>query len=204
MPRPGRRVVAIDLETRYLEALDLPNLEVRCLDIATETAEPSSFDLVHTRAVLVHILECAQALRNMISALKPGGWLLLEEPDVVSLTSAASDPADRDSMAKTIDAIVQVHLSAGADPYLGKRVPTLLRERGLTEITVEGTALVSHGGSAHAQCLALTVTKIQDILLETSRVSRAEVDRFLALMDDPDHWFMDCVMVRACARKPGG
>lgn len=200
---PDGWVLAIDLETRYLDALDLPNLEVRCLDIASETAEPASFDLVHTRAVLVHIPEYKQAVRSMVSALRPGGWLLLEEPDVVSLGSAACDPADIDAMARTIDAIVQVHLAAGADPYLGKRLPALLGELGLTDIAVEGSALVSRGGSAHAQCLALSVTKIQDKLLETGRVSKAEVERFLALMDDPDYLLMDCVLVGARARKPG-
>ena len=39
---PDGRVLAVDLETRYLDAFDLPNLEVRRLDIATETAEPTS------------------------------------------------------------------------------------------------------------------------------------------------------------------
>ena len=201
---PDGRVLAIDLETRYLDALDIPNLAVRRLDIATETAEPASFDFVHTRAVLVHIPEYKQAVRNMVSALKPGGWLLLEEPDVVSLASAAHDPADTDAMARTIDAIVQVHLAAGADPYLGKRLPTIFGELDLTDIAVEGSALVSRGDSAHARCLALSVTKIQDKLAATGRVSKPEVERFLALMDDPDHWFMDCVLVGACARKPGG
>ncbi|MCH8966178.1 MAG: hypothetical protein IID43_00730 [Planctomycetes bacterium] len=124
----------------------------------------------------------------MVSALKPGGWLLLE-PDVVSLGSAACDPADTDAMVRTMVAIVQVHLAAEADPYLARRLPALLGELRLTDIAVEGSALISRGGSAHAQCLALCVNKIQDKLLETDRVSKAEVERFLALMHAPDHWF---------------
>ncbi len=73
---PDGRVLAVDLETRYLDAFDLPNLEVRRLDIATETAEPASFDLVHTRAVLVHISEYKQAVRNAPAsrALGRPGW----------------------------------------------------------------------------------------------------------------------------------
>src|ERR1039458_7122444 len=40
-----------------------------------------TFDLVHARLVLVHVPQRAQALAAMVAALKPGGWLLLEEAD---------------------------------------------------------------------------------------------------------------------------
>lgn len=39
------------------------------------------FDLVHTRAVLMHIPVDDELLERMVSWLRPGRWLLLEEPD---------------------------------------------------------------------------------------------------------------------------
>jgi trans-aconitate methyltransferase len=37
--------------------------------------------LVHARLVLVHIAERERVLRRLVSALRPGGWLLIEDAD---------------------------------------------------------------------------------------------------------------------------
>ncbi len=42
---------------------------------------PGAFDLVHARLMLVHVADRAEALRRMAGALRPGGWLLLEDAD---------------------------------------------------------------------------------------------------------------------------
>src|SRR3989442_1429103 len=49
------RVVATDIETRWLQALGRTDIEIRCHDIAQEPLESSSFDLVHARGVLSHL-----------------------------------------------------------------------------------------------------------------------------------------------------
>jgi trans-aconitate methyltransferase len=50
-------------------------------DVTTGEFPESSFDLVHVRAVFMHITGRMAALRRMVSWLAPGGWLLVEEPD---------------------------------------------------------------------------------------------------------------------------
>src|SRR5215212_2164789 len=55
-------VVATDLDTRYLEPLAGPTLEVRKHDIVTDDLESDTFDLVHARLVLEHIAERQVAL----------------------------------------------------------------------------------------------------------------------------------------------
>jgi ubiquinone/menaquinone biosynthesis C-methylase UbiE len=67
------RVLATDLDTRFLESLDDPALEVRRHDIAREHLPDSAFDLVHARLILVHLPERELALAKMVGALKPGG-----------------------------------------------------------------------------------------------------------------------------------
>src|SRR5262249_38942010 len=54
---PSGRVVATDIDTRFLEALDYPNLEVRRHDIVTDELEVGAFDLVQVRAVRIHLGE---------------------------------------------------------------------------------------------------------------------------------------------------
>jgi len=53
-------------------------------NIVADELERDAFDLVHTRAVLVHLAERDIALDRLVAALKPGGWLLVEETDSIS------------------------------------------------------------------------------------------------------------------------
>ena len=84
-------VTATDLQLGFLESIDAPNVEVLQHDLRTDTFAEHSFDLVHARAVLMHIPDDLEILRKMVSWLVPGGWLLLEEPDF-GLWSEDADP----------------------------------------------------------------------------------------------------------------
>jgi SAM-dependent methyltransferase len=55
--------------------------EVRRHDVAGEPPHPGTFDVVHARLVLVHVPDRARALATMVAALRPGGWLLVEDAD---------------------------------------------------------------------------------------------------------------------------
>ena len=74
-------VIATDLQLGFLTQIDLSNVEVVRHDIRTDRFPPGSFDLIHTRAVLMHISPSVDLLRRIVSWLAPGGWLVLEEPD---------------------------------------------------------------------------------------------------------------------------
>jgi 2-polyprenyl-3-methyl-5-hydroxy-6-metoxy-1,4-benzoquinol methylase len=86
---PAGRVTATDINTRFLEALDFRNLDVRVHNISEDELEQGVFDLVHARAVLMHLPQREAALKRMISALKPGGLLVVEEGDFITF---AVDP----------------------------------------------------------------------------------------------------------------
>jgi SAM-dependent methyltransferase len=88
---PVGHVTATDVEVDFLRAIDASNVEVLQHDLCSETFPVKSFDLVHTRAVLMHIRTDRGLLRRMVSWLRPGGWLLLEEPDF-GMWLADADP----------------------------------------------------------------------------------------------------------------
>src|SRR5215831_12925979 len=74
------RVYAVDLDARFVRALDHANLEVREENIVDSALPVGTFDLVHTRWTLMHISEREEVLRVLVGLLKPGGILFLEEP----------------------------------------------------------------------------------------------------------------------------
>jgi trans-aconitate methyltransferase len=56
---------------------------------------PTGFDLVHARWLVEWLPNKRQALTRMVAALRPGGVLLVEEPDFVTIFGAAEPPALR-------------------------------------------------------------------------------------------------------------
>ena len=80
---PSGRVISTDLQVDFLEALELPNVEVLRHDIRVDEFPEASFGLVRTRAVLMHVLVDPGLSSRMVSWLRLGGWLLLEEPGLV-------------------------------------------------------------------------------------------------------------------------
>jgi SAM-dependent methyltransferase len=83
--------VATDIDPRFLAAPELAGVEVRRHDIRRDLLETGHYDLVHCRALLMHLAEPERALARMAAALRPGGWLLVEEGDLE--TFAVADPA---------------------------------------------------------------------------------------------------------------
>ncbi|BAY08644.1 class I SAM-dependent methyltransferase [Calothrix sp. NIES-2098] len=85
-------VVAVDLDTQFLRDPLPSNVEVLQKDIRHLTLENQSFDLIHARFVLVHIPDFRVALSQMLSLLKPGGWIVLEEPDFAAARAIVGNP----------------------------------------------------------------------------------------------------------------
>ncbi len=93
---PGGLVVATDLETDFLEsaAPGYPTLKVLTHDITAEDP-PTGFDFVHAQWLVEWLPDKRIALGRMVSALRPGGTLLIEEPDFVTIYGSGDSIAVR-------------------------------------------------------------------------------------------------------------
>ncbi len=76
------RVVVTDVDTRFLESIKRPNIDVRLHDITSDPLPERAFDLIHARTVLDAPPRTRPgAARLPARALKPRGWLVCEEFD---------------------------------------------------------------------------------------------------------------------------
>jgi SAM-dependent methyltransferase len=146
-------VLAVDLNTRFLSGLAGANLEVREADIREPEIEPDSFDLAHARFVLIHVPDWKGALAAMIRCLKPGGWLVLEEPDFSSSRSLAGPAELRRAFDNVHRAIEAMFRQRGLDHAFGARLPALLLDGGLEAIAIENDASIVPGGSPLARMM---------------------------------------------------
>jgi SAM-dependent methyltransferase len=178
---PDGHVLATDLDPRFLARLAEHNLRVMRHDIVDGAMPKESFDLIHARLLLCHLPAREQVLDRMIDALKPGGWLVIEDFDGLSLQP---DPAlsSAEKPLRSSAAVRELLLSAGADIRFGRRVPGLLSARGMSEITAEGRVLMSDA-ALFRRFQRLTFEQVQDELLARGLVSGEELARDLATLE---------------------
>jgi len=117
------RVVVNDINTRFLETLHQPNLEVRRHNIVTNALPEASFDLVHARLVLMHLPEREAVLTRLVAALKPGGWLVDEEFDALALR-ADPELISSEEVLKSVTAFHRVLTQRGVDLRFGRQLFT--------------------------------------------------------------------------------
>jgi SAM-dependent methyltransferase len=195
-------VLATDIETRFLDRLDYPNLEICRHDITREALPEAAFDLAHCRLVLMHLAERDRALRGMVGALKPGGWLLVEEAD---LATWLPDPRMEGValFSKGAAAFNQVQTAAGVDLNYGRRLFGDVRAAGLVEVEGEGEMSIVHAGTPAARLWQLTITQVRDRMVGAGLLTNEEVDRFIALHDDAGFVAMSLCTIAVWGRKPG-
>jgi SAM-dependent methyltransferase len=198
----GGRVVATDLDTRFLEAITAPNLEVRRHDLVLDDLETEAFDLVHARLLLEHLTQSDVALRKLVAALKPGGWLVVEEFDHITfLADPEADAADQAVWDAWSAAFAALSQQRGLDLIYGRRLFSLLRRQGLHDVRAEGQTVMESGGDESRALLRLSLIQIRDTLTGTGRIDDRQMDRLLDLLQAPSFAWMSQVMVTARGRK---
>jgi SAM-dependent methyltransferase len=77
------RVVATDVDTRFLDLRGAANGAVIQHDLRTDPCPGEPFDLIHARAVLMHLPDRDRIVERLAAWLRPGGWVVLEDLFVV-------------------------------------------------------------------------------------------------------------------------
>jgi ubiquinone/menaquinone biosynthesis C-methylase UbiE len=194
-------VLATDIDPRFLDSTKLPNMEVGCHDIVADELPEAAFDLAHCRLVLLHLSERENALRRMISALKPGGWLLAEEFDSASLPADPGvNPAEVLSGAQV--AMTRLLDDRGADRRYGRLLLGQLQGHGLVEVDTEARMSLWQGGSWGASLLRANYEQLRTELINAGYITKEEFERDLARLERPDFLTPSPIMWTVWGRRP--
>lgn len=199
---PSGRVVALDLSTKFLTTQCPAHVEIQQGDIRTVSLPQDSFDLVHARYVLIHLPDYEIALSRMLAVLKPGGWIVLEEPDFSASRGIAGTAAQLAAIQHINQAIHRMYESRGMDYALGLKLLPLLQERGLCDLSMENDAPVSVGGSGLAKMMAMSARQLREKYLATGVVSDADLQRYGECAEDPQSRAVYYATVAVAGRKP--
>jgi SAM-dependent methyltransferase len=182
---PEGRVLATDLDPTAFGNVGAahPWLTVTQHDLTTDPLPAASFDLVHARLVLSWLRNPDHALTRLLGALKPGGWLVLEELDFASV---APDPAMDAHSAALAARVLHAHTVVlaehnGFDPAFGRRLHGLLQAAGLADIRAVGRVSMWRGGEPGGELWRLTFEQLRQAMVDTGLVDDLDVDTAIAL-----------------------
>jgi SAM-dependent methyltransferase len=197
---PTGQVLATDIDTRFLEDVKEPGLEVLRHDITADELPAPDFDLAHARLVLQHLGQRRRAVERMVGAVVPGGWVLVEELDFV--TSSASYPEGGRDFERVERAVHGLLAHTGFEPDLGRLLPTLLEDAGMVDVENEGSLSVVAGGSPGALWQRMTFEALGPRLIDAGLIGKRELKGAMALLEDPAFSLMMPVLMAARGRKP--
>ena len=100
------------------------------LKLPLRTEEWGTFDIVHSRFLLEHLRSPEQAVKQMLMAAKPNGKIILEDDDHSTFRITPEPPGARELW----KAYCRSYDRVGNDPYVGRRLVSLLHELGCTQI----------------------------------------------------------------------
>jgi SAM-dependent methyltransferase len=199
---PTGSVTALDSDTRFLAPRESERLIVVECDLADADLPVGRFDLVHARLVLEHVPERDRVLEALASAVRPGGWLLIEDFDWS--TALVVDPPSE--LYERVAAACLTLLSAHAyDAYYGRRLPRRLAAAGLVEVGTHAESVqVRADRERGVPAWELLVEQLAPGLLAQGLLGETDLERFHALWHDGESVCFAPLLVSSWGRKPSG
>ncbi|MGC1567320.1 MAG: methyltransferase domain-containing protein [Trebonia sp.] len=206
---PGGRVVGLDADPAHVAAArqfafgqGLANVEVLAGDARHTGLPAESFDLVHTRTLLVTIPEPAEVVAEMARLARTGGLVASQEADAEFSVCYPPLPEWDRLLALFRASFPQ----AGADLRLGRRLPELFREAGLTDVGATVYAGSYPAGHSRRTVIPDLVRSLHPVILGLGLAGErelADVDAAVrAHLADPRTLMMPHLLVTAWGRKP--
>src|SRR5262249_41911999 len=123
---------AVDLAHKLLAEHGLKNVEVLCRDARSTQLPRATFDLATARLVLVNVPEPEQILAEAVALVRAGGWIAFHEADWIA---HVCDPPST-AWNAMVDLFVAYSEKNGIDPFIGRKLPRMLREAGVQDVRV--------------------------------------------------------------------
>jgi SAM-dependent methyltransferase len=206
---PSGRAVGLEREPRFaqmarseIKARGLGNVEIVEADILNNNLEKSSFDLVYERLVMINVVPREALLSEMMSLLRPGGTVILEDVDNVSWLCQPAHP----SWDVLRDAFYAVYDATGGDAFIGRRLPGYLRSAGVQNIELKIYVNALPLGDYRRTHLLSLLDSIRDKVIGMGLLTDRELSKHREALDahlgDPGTIVIDKLLVQSWGQKP--
>jgi len=206
-------VVGVEREPRFvamaraeLSERGLRNVEVVHADALRTGLEKGSYDLVHERLVLINVPPSSQEaiLAEMLSLVRPGGIVALQEFDAASYVCYPEHPSWNILLGIWNDTF---HAASGGNELVGRSLARLLRSAGAENIQMKAHVEVAQIGEYRRTHLLSLIESMRDLVLASGRIGEAELGAHMAALSehlaDPGTTLIDKLIVQAWGQRPG-
>ena len=192
----------VGLARRFVADHALPQVEVREGDAYNTGLPRASFDGAHMRLVLVNVPEPERIVREMVSLVRPGGWVASFEANSVSLVCDPPLPAWN----RLLDAFTAYSSAQGIDLFVGRRTHRLFRAAGVVDIHADTVVHVYPPGHNGRPILRDFINNVREKLIEGGFIDRSILERDVAALErhlsDPETLVTSHLFFRLWGRTP--
>ena len=193
---PTGSVTALDLEPRFLEADPRPNMEILRRDILSEGVPGEGWDLIHTRALVMHLPNREALITDLVRRLRPGGVLFMEEGDFY-VFSGSESPLYQEVWHQSALAAAKT----GGDFYWARHLPSCMTAAGLLDVTASTEGVFFRAGHPWAELTAMTWEQLTPLIVAEGYPAEL-IAAAIAELTDPDRWFPACSLIAVSGRRP--
>jgi ubiquinone/menaquinone biosynthesis C-methylase UbiE len=196
-----RSADAVALARTLVSERGLDNVEVLEGDARHTALARASFDLATARLVLVNVPQPEQIVAEAAALVRPGGWVAFHEADYVS---HICDPP-LDAWTNLVTLLATYSESNGIDPFIGRKLPRLLRDAGLTEVRVNPIVHIYPPGHGRRNILLDFAENLSERMLAQRLVGERELRDMKAALGshlaNPDTLVVSHLFFQAWGRK---
>ena len=162
---PDGRAVGVDRSAELVaraqeRATGRANVEYRVGDLGALPFEDETFDAAYSERVFIHLTDPDAAMRELHRVLRPGGRLVVIDPDF----SRAATDADDAELAEILTARLGLEM---ANFRSGRRLRSQAVLAGFVEVTVEGEARIVVDRDEYRQVAPRPVeSRVQELVVE--------------------------------------
>ena len=156
----------------------LGNVKILERDARSTGLPRASVDLVTSRLVLVNVPQPEQIVAEAVALVRPGGCVAFHEADYVS--HVCDPPVNAwDSL---VGLLATYSANNGIDPFIGRKLPRLLRDAGLIEVQVNPIIHVYPPGHARRNILLDFAENLSERILAQKLVGKRELAEMKAAL----------------------
>lgn len=195
------QVVGVDKNIAFIEPISAPQITKVAGDILDVELENNTFDLIHARYVLIHISESVNVIKKLVKLLKPGGLLVLEEPDFTAAQVINNISTNEQAQQRVNAAISQMFININLDPAFGLKLPLLLQQNNIHIERVLDDRHLCCGNSKVAKVMGNSAVTLQNNYVQTQKASVQDVEAYINNSIDNNFWTVYYSTISIVGRK---
>jgi ubiquinone/menaquinone biosynthesis C-methylase UbiE len=190
-------VTATDLDVRWLSSRQDEGVRILRHDVAVDDFPRGSFDLIHARCVLEHVVARDEVVGRVAPWLSPDGVLVIV--DCASFPVLGShNPIYRAAMSAWVDVIAKT----GTNYDWTRSLPMPLLRHGYRDVGARALCPMLQGGTGTARFWSLTLETLRTRIIQAGILTNDAIDDAQTLLADPQFWDLAPGFVAAWGKGP--